>query len=578
MAPSSVAPPGPLWRPVLAVGLFAAVVAAVVTASVLDYRAEQMAQAERILTTTLEDTISSLDAWFVRGEQDARITAAQTGLGERYVRYRAGTDPSLPAFVTDRLTIERDLRGYACVRLYDTDGTLAFVAQRETECDPGHDSAAEAAVAAVETGEPAYVEGVSRSETAWHVAWAAPVRAAGGGEPVAVVAYVGDLVAAMPQLMQQRPLPYDSGDISAVRADDDGYLIMRSSAAFAPQRVDSVPGCLAANAGARDGEIIVRHGPDHAGTQVVAASSPWRGGEWLIVSRVDRSDVIAPVWRFAALTGVAGACVIVAAGLIAALFRRQTARRYAEFQAHCRTSEALEMRERFLANVTHEFRTPLNSIIGFTSLLSQGYSGPVTPEQERQLGIIAESAQRLLALVDDILDLSKLRASAAHITPSEFTVREVGEYLQDLLAPLASRKGLVCDCELIDPDEVLVTDRPMVERVLLNLLSNAIKFTDEGSVALTAESHDDDVLFMVADTGRGIPPEDVDRVMEDFHQVIEPGGVKPVGTGLGLAISRRMAQALGGDLHVTSVVGVGTTFLFRVPRVYQPPVDGAAQV
>jgi signal transduction histidine kinase len=182
--------------------------------------------------------------------------------------------------------------------------------------------------------------------------------------------------------------------------------------------------------------------------------------------------------------------------------------------------------------------------------------------------MIDDAAKRLLGMVEDVLVMGKLRVGSSRAVVSDFSTDDVYRYVCGLMKPLSERKGLACGLAERAETVPMRTDREMVERIVVNLVSNAIKFTDEGSIHLATYADGDDVIFEVTDTGRGIAPEQLDRVMEEFHQVVEPDGVKPVGTGLGLAISRRMAEDLGGTLTVASVVGQGSTFTLRIPRVH----------
>lgn len=183
--------------------------------------------------------------------------------------------------------------------------------------------------------------------------------------------------------------------------------------------------------------------------------------------------------------------------------------------------------------------------------------------------MVDASSKRLLALVDDVLDLDRMRDHGARVRASRFTSMEVATALVEAMRPLSEHKSL--ECRLVHEGEPikLETDRDMVERIVLNLLSNAIKYTDAGFVQLGVyPGGPDHVVFEVSDSGRGIATDELDRVMDEFHQVLDPEGAKPVGIGLGLAISKRMAEALGGDLSVSSTLGSGSTFRLRIPSVH----------
>ncbi|MDO9557857.1 MAG: ATP-binding protein [Coriobacteriia bacterium] len=226
-------------------------------------------------------------------------------------------------------------------------------------------------------------------------------------------------------------------------------------------------------------------------------------------------------------------------------------------------SEANETKSRFLASMSHELRTPLNSVIGFSGIMLDGLTGEITEEQHRQLGMIRDSGQHLLALVNDVLDLSKIEAGEVALKVSCFSICELITKTVDLVRFGAEEKGLelevVCPCK----DEQLCTDMRAVEQVLINLLGNAVKFTDEGTVRIDVSMTDEGrAVFRVSDTGVGIPAEDRERIFEPFERTRLSGSQ---GTGLGLAISSRLAAELGGSLSVESQLGVGSTFTLDIP-------------
>ena len=227
-----------------------------------------------------------------------------------------------------------------------------------------------------------------------------------------------------------------------------------------------------------------------------------------------------------------------------------------------------EVKSRVVSNVTHEFRTPLNSIIGLSQILLARTDGDLTPEQEKQVSFIRRSAESLSTLVNDLLDLSKVEAGKVSFRPNTFTATALFAALRGMLRPLATNP----DVELIfeDPPEItLDTDEGKVSQVLRNFLSNAIKFTESGEIRVRAEvGPNDTVVFAVADTGIGIAPEDRDKVFEEFAQIDHPLQRKVKGTGLGLALSRRIAEILGGSISLTSMPRVGSTFALTIPRLH----------
>jgi len=235
-------------------------------------------------------------------------------------------------------------------------------------------------------------------------------------------------------------------------------------------------------------------------------------------------------------------------------------------QARDEAEQANRAKSAFLANMSHELRTPLNSIIGFSGILESGMAGELNAEQQKQLGIIANSGKHLLDLINDILDLSKIEAGKLEVEASHFDLADLLENSIDIIRPLAEKKSLQLEVRQPTNDINLHSDKGKLKQVLLNLLSNAVKFTDEGHVQLVVEELTDNRLcFAVSDSGRGIEASQLDSVFEEFHQVSQHGQMdKPQGTGLGLAISRKIAHMLGGDISVVSQPGHGSTFSLEI--------------
>lgn len=244
---------------------------------------------------------------------------------------------------------------------------------------------------------------------------------------------------------------------------------------------------------------------------------------------------------------------------------RLTERNRQLLEANARLDEATRAKSRFLASMSHELRTPLNSVIGFSGMLSQGLVGELAPEQKRQIEMINASGVHLLELVDEVLDLSAIESGETKVDLVPVPVEELLRSAAQSVVPMAQRRGLSVSVQVDPAVEVVVSDRMRLKQVLLNLLGNSIKFTDEGSVSVRAERDAEDLVITVADTGRGIPEAELERVFDDFYQVERTGDAKAAGAGLGLAVSRRLVEMLGGTLSVESELGAGSSFVVRLP-------------
>jgi signal transduction histidine kinase len=228
--------------------------------------------------------------------------------------------------------------------------------------------------------------------------------------------------------------------------------------------------------------------------------------------------------------------------------------------------EASEAKSHFISVISHEFRTPLTAIIGYTDLLSTGVSGKLSPAQDRQLDRIRTSAWHLTQMVDEILIFSRIEAGreAVHLEDADLLliVREA----RSLVAPAAATKELGLVCELPDAERIPIrTDPGKVRQILLNLLGNAIKFTEKGGVTLRVAAEPARVVIEVQDTGIGISEEHRDRVFERFWQASHEGSRAISGAGLGLTVSRHLVELLGGSITVESTPGAGSTFRFHLP-------------
>ena len=243
--------------------------------------------------------------------------------------------------------------------------------------------------------------------------------------------------------------------------------------------------------------------------------------------------------------------------------RERIARRDAESASSAKTD--------FLAVMSHELRTPLNAIIGYVSLLADGIPGPVNDAQRAQLSRVKASSMHLLALIEQILSLSRIEAGQDDLHLARVDVRTIVTDATALVEPLLVAKGLVLEVELPTEPHVFETDVTKLRQILLNLLTNAGKFTARGCVRCHVHADGKAIVIGVSDTGRGITPEDLPHVFDVFWQGGRFEHDRPEGAGLGLSVSRRLAQLLGGDITVASTAGEGSTFTLRLP--VRPPND-----
>ncbi len=234
---------------------------------------------------------------------------------------------------------------------------------------------------------------------------------------------------------------------------------------------------------------------------------------------------------------------------------------------HIELEQASALKSQFLANISHEFRTPLNAILGYTHMLLHGVTGAVTDPQRKSLTRIDSNSRHLLALINDILDITRIEAGRMPLNVTTFKVSDLVHEVMSELEPIIKRSNLTVSARTKMSLPQLKTDRQKVKQIVLNLLSNALKFTTTGSVMIGAslDPRGRTLAIAVRDTGVGIPEESQSKIFEDFRQLDNSPARGYGGTGLGLSICRRLAQMLGGSIELASVVGEGSTFTLRLP-------------
>jgi len=234
---------------------------------------------------------------------------------------------------------------------------------------------------------------------------------------------------------------------------------------------------------------------------------------------------------------------------------------------HIALEQASALKSQFLANMSHEFRTPLNAILGYTHMLLNGVTGPVSDPQRKSLTRIDSNSRHLLALINDILDITRIEAGRMPLNLSSFKIPELVEEVMSELEPIIKRSNLTVRPVMPRGLPALKSDRQKVKQIVLNLLSNALKFTPSGFVKIGA-SYDPktrNISIAVSDSGVGIGSDDQVKVFEDFRQLDNSPARGFGGTGLGLSICRRLSQMLGGTIELESALGKGSTFTLRLP-------------
>ncbi len=539
-------PRGTWFRPIVVVVLAGAVSFLALTGvAVWAYRTQverATTEAGVHLTRVAQGNSSILGYWLAEGKSDIRVLAATSRVRNEYEAYRAG-DEAAGDWLRLRLEAERSARGYVNISVFDVDGTqrLSFGQDSPQHLDDLKRYAAQAGgmttgtVTATHPGD----------NGSYHIAWFAPLRIQnepGGDRTTGVVMYEADIASYLREVVAEVDDPWPT--TVAVRVNELADTYVAST-------VD-------------DFQFTRVSGGTFPGDDVVSGIVAVPDSKVSVIAFAPRQVIVDSLaWERATIAG-ADMFVFFVFALFMLAYARSERNRRREMLAKEQLEDALDTQDRFLANMSHDLRTPLNSIIGFSTLLKNGLAGPLNEEQLRQVTMIEASGQHLLALVTDVLELSKMKAGMEDVDPESVRVADLVAFITDVLAPQVDDKCLSWEVDVPDDLEI-VTDRRLAERVLLNLAGNAVKFTVNGGVTITARPMAGEVAIKVHDTGPGVEYGAHREIMREFKQLYRRGDKKPEGSGLGLAICDKTARLLGGRIEVDSVPGEGATFTFVLP-------------
>lgn len=237
-------------------------------------------------------------------------------------------------------------------------------------------------------------------------------------------------------------------------------------------------------------------------------------------------------------------------------------------QSNIRLEEIDRLKSMFIASMSHELRTPLNSIIGFTGIILQGMSGEITEDQRKELTMVKNSANHLLALINDVIDVSKIETDQVELFIEELNIAGLMQGVMESFKVAVDEKNIKLSLEM--PERLIIKgDQRRIKQVVMNLLSNAVKFTDRGEIEIKVKKKDEEVVVSVADTGMGIKKESMKRLFKQFSRIYVKGRPVIEGTGLGLYLSKKIVDLLGGQIKAESEFGKGSMFTFTFPLKYK---------
>ncbi len=593
VAPVSIEPtPGGLDRPRVwpMVTVFLTLSAVIGVTGFITFRVESTLARNDALTeleAVARLKVDGVERWLAERRTHGKILAESQTLRADLAAWLRLRDEASYQRLNQLIGDKRRLHGFSSVELRDGRGGFLIGSDAASHDFPDL-TAAIAATAA--SGQPRFLDFYTDPADGLRFGFLVPVRLDNRPESMVVAVLEATL---RPQddlfdYVKQWPLPSTSGEVFLVRQEGGEVVFLsplRNSPGTPPglRKPLSMPDLPVARA-FRTGNRRIE-GIDYRGIPALAAVLPVAGTPWRIVAKIDEAEALAPLRRLALSTGILTVAALLAAALVMAMLwqghrlrlvmsdlERARALKAAEDEgremrlAKERAEAADHVKSAFLATMSHELRTPLNSIIGFTGVLLQGLAGPLNEEQTKQLAIVRSAGRHLLALINDVLDISKIEAGQLVMTIEPFDLGTLLDRVLTGFRPQVERKGLTFDVQGAIGALAVVGDVRRVEQVLLNLLSNALKFTDRGCITVECRRDDGFAVLSVTDTGPGIAPEDRERIFLPFVQLASnTDGRLTEGSGLGLSICRRLIEAMNGEIGVGGRPDGGSCFHVTLP-------------